>query len=173
MKTLVVYYSRTGHTRTLARQIAVAMGAQIEEIIDHGNRRGILGYLRSGNEASSRRCTEIRRPFYDPGAFDLVITGTPVWRASLCSPVRTYLEAHATKFRNVAFFCTMRWFGSRRVFDQMQTACGARPLATFVSTERQLAGSDLRGAVEVFASRLRASSLPEPVVYKEISPHAE
>lgn len=59
MKVLVVFYSRTGNTRTLARQIAVTMNSQTEEIMDRMNRRGIRGYLRSGYEASFHRCAAI------------------------------------------------------------------------------------------------------------------
>ena len=47
---LVVYFSRTGHTRVLAEGIARALGADLEEIRDRTDRTGLLGWLRSGAE---------------------------------------------------------------------------------------------------------------------------
>lgn len=165
MKALVVYYSRTGNTKALARQIAVALGAEaeIEEITDRANRRGILGYLRSGREAWFRRRAELVPSDVDPSAFDLVVIGTPVWNASLSSPVRTFLEDHMKALRSVAFFCTMGGRGSNRVFRQMEAACRKPPLATLARTERQLASSDLPDVIGAFVARLRGALVPEPV----------
>lgn len=163
MKALVAYYSRTGNTRTLARQIAAALGADVEEIADRANRRGILGYLRSGRDAWFGRRAELVPSHVDPGAFDLAIIGTPVWNASLSSPVRTFLEDHAKALRSVAFFCTMGGRGAARVFRQMEAVCGRPPIATLARSERQLASPDLPGEIAAFVSQLRAAFVPEPV----------
>lgn len=157
MTTLVVFYSRTGHTRTLAHQVANALHAEIEEIDDGVDRRGLFGYLKSVGEGWFRRRTDILPSFRDPAAFDLVVIGTPVWRASLSSPVRAYLCRHAATLPRVAFFCTMGGFGSDRVFRQMQEICGKAPLATLDRHERQLLTHDLADIVDEFAARLRES----------------
>ena len=154
MKALVVFYSRSGNTRALAQGIASVLGAETEEISDGIHRGGILGYLRSGTEASLSRCPRIARAVHDPASFDLVVIGTPVWRLSLSSPVRTYLTEHAAALPRVAFFCTMGGFGSKRVFRQMTALAGRSPVATLVRTERQLATKDLPFVIEAFASRL-------------------
>jgi flavodoxin len=158
MKTLVVFYSRTGNTRRLARAIAGALNAEIEEIADQANRRGLFGYLRSGNEGWFGRRAEIRPVRHDPRAFDVVIVGTPIWRVSVSSPVRTYVQDHATEMRNVAFFCTFGSFGSRYVFGEMEELCGKPPLATLACREREIASPDLASAVDAFAGRLRISA---------------
>ncbi len=160
MKTLVVWYSRTGHTRALGRRIADALGAAVEEIHDRQDRSGILGYLRSGADGWFRRRADILAPRYAPERFDLVVIGTPVWRMSLSSPVRTYLEDHEQELGRVAFFCTMDWIGSDRVFRQMQEACGRVPAATLARSARQLAAKDLDAAVAAFAARLGAGRTP-------------
>jgi hypothetical protein len=48
MKTLVVYFSRSGHTRQVAREIASRCGADLEAIREERGRAGLLGYWRSG-----------------------------------------------------------------------------------------------------------------------------
>jgi menaquinone-dependent protoporphyrinogen IX oxidase len=155
MRALVVYYSRTGNTRRLGRWIAAGLDATAEEIGDRVDRRGLIGYLRSGNQALFNRKTDILPVAHDPNEYELVVIGTPVWRMSLSSPVRTYLHQFGRRLRHVAFFCTMDRFGSQRVFRQMQQVCGSAPVATLACTTKQLGAADLPDVVAAFASRLR------------------
>jgi len=54
MRTLVVYYSRTGTTRTVAEGIARSLGADLEELVEPVDRRGARGYVPSDD--GGRRC---------------------------------------------------------------------------------------------------------------------
>jgi flavodoxin len=130
MRILVAYYSRTGTTEKVAHALATALGADIEAIVDHTRRRGIIGYLRSGYEATLGRLVLIAPATRDPWSYDLVVVGTPIWNQCLSSPVRSYLERH--EFHKVAFFCTCGGRGSERVFAQMAEAAGHPPVATLV-----------------------------------------
>jgi flavodoxin len=47
MKTLVVYYSRTGKTRFVAERVASELKADIEEVVDLKNRSGRFGFLKA------------------------------------------------------------------------------------------------------------------------------
>ena len=79
MKILVIYYSRTGHTRKVAKAIAAACVADIVPIRDMHSQAGALGYLRSGFEAMFKRPGRIQPIDKDPARYDLVILGTPIW----------------------------------------------------------------------------------------------
>lgn len=105
MKVLVVHYSRTGRTRTLAHRISEATQATVEEIVPLAGRRGVAGYVRSALEARFSRRAAIAAPAHDPDRFDVVVIGTPVWAGSLSSPVRTYLEEHALISRSTRPYC--------------------------------------------------------------------
>ncbi len=59
MKTLVVYYSRTGNTKFVAEEVTAELGADMEEIIDLKNREGKLGWLSSSRDATGNRQTKI------------------------------------------------------------------------------------------------------------------
>jgi flavodoxin len=155
MKTLVVFYSRTGHTREVGHRIAAALHADMEEIGDRVNRRGIFGYFRSGREAWFERRTELLPLTRDPGAYDLVIVGTPIWNMSLSSPVRTYLQDQRNRLREVAFFCTMGRLGSERDFEQMASETGHQPVATLALKERDLGSPDLTLKIRSFTYRLK------------------
>ena len=48
MKSLVVYYSRTGNTRFAAEKIAKNLNADLCEILDKKNRKGKFVFLTGG-----------------------------------------------------------------------------------------------------------------------------
>jgi hypothetical protein len=55
MKTLIVFYSRTGRTRKAAGLLADLLGAEMEELAEPGvDRSGIGGFLRGGRCGSGR-----------------------------------------------------------------------------------------------------------------------
>ena len=116
---LVVFYSKTGNAELVSKAIARSLNADIEEIRDREKRAGVLGFLRSGYEAISKKLSDIEPISKNPDEYDLVIIGSPVWAGSLSSPVRTYLSLYGNKIRKVAFFAT---YGIRcgRVFKQMK-----------------------------------------------------
>src|SRR5580704_6888401 len=87
-KVLVVYFSRTGTTRLLAQAMAKMLAADLEEICDFSNRKGVGGYLRSLADIIMKRPVEIVPAGRDVTAYDLIVIGTPVWAGSVSAPVR-------------------------------------------------------------------------------------
>ena len=87
MKYLVAYYSRTGNTKQLAHQIAEALSADIDEIIDKKKRKGVGGWLSAGRDATGKRDTEITA-IKNPLDYDVVIVGSPVWGSNLTPAIR-------------------------------------------------------------------------------------
>ncbi len=165
MNALVVYFSRSGHTEQVARKVADLLHADVEPITDKTSRRGILGYLRSGFEAATRRLPEIEPPMHDLAGYDLVIIGTPIWNASVSSPVRAFLDRNRGKLKRVAFFCTMGGSGSDRAFHEMERAGGKRPASVLVLRERDLRG-DYSRKLDRFVREVRA------VLEPQVAPHA-
>ena len=141
MKTLVVYYSRTGHTEHLAQEIARRCHADLDRIRDPdgADRGGLWGYLRSAWQAACGATPAIRPTTRDPGGYDLVVIGTPVWNWHLAAPVRSYARRHAGRFRRVAFFCTEGGSGDQRAFAELERLCGQAPRSTLAVVERDLA----------------------------------
>jgi flavodoxin len=138
MKTLVVYFSRSGNTHQVANEIALRCDADMEPIRENLNREGFWGYLVSSWQALVRAEPPIRKSAKDPAAYDLVIIGTPIWDFGLAPPVRSYARKYASHFKSVAFFCTEGGSGDQRAFDELAQICGKKPVATFAVTEKQL-----------------------------------
>ena len=154
---LVVHYSRTGHTRGVAKQLAERLGADLEEINDPTDRTGLFGYQRSGFQAFFKRLPPIAPAIHGPHEYDMVVIGTPIWDMSLSAPVRAYLRRYRAVLPKVAFFCTCGGAGADRVFGQMSKECGQSPVATMVLTERELTTGVVPMAIARFMLHVRAA----------------
>jgi flavodoxin len=106
LKSLVVYYTRTGNARFVAETIAAEIGADVEEVIDLKKRTGVLGYLSGGSDARRGKETEIASTKKSPAEYDLVIVGTPVWAGRPAPAILTYLKKHDFADKKVAVFFT-------------------------------------------------------------------
>ncbi|MFM2400217.1 MAG: hypothetical protein RL341_2374 [Pseudomonadota bacterium] len=155
MKTLVVYFSRSGHTRQVAQEIAQRLNADVEEIKDLSqDRSGIVGYLQSGWQALTGTLPTLAPSTKQPEDYELTVIGTPVWNYSLSPPVRAYAAQHEGNFKDVAFFCTEGGSGDARAFAQLAKTCGHAPRATLAVTEKELHPAAHASALEAFVRKL-------------------
>lgn len=138
-KTLVVYHSRSGHTRQVAQALAQRLHADLDQITVPTPRRGLRGYVRCALEAIAEVTPPLRALQRDPHDYELVVVGTPVWFWSLASPVRSYLRQERGAQVRFAFFCTMGSAGATRVFESMAALTGRPPVATLALTEQEVA----------------------------------
>jgi flavodoxin len=120
MKSLVVYYSRSGNTRFVAEKISQEIGGDIEEIIDKKTRKGPLGFVIGGFDATKGRITEIAEMKKSPRDYDLIVVGTPMWNKRIAPAVRTYLKNNDFSEKKIAIFCTNNGSQSERVFRTLK-----------------------------------------------------
>lgn len=147
-KILVVYYSRTGHTKKIAEEITKNLNADIDEIIDKKKRKGFFKFLSSGREALKGNLTEIEfnKKVED---YDLVIIGTPTWAGTIPPAIRTYLSKNKPK--NVAFFCTHGGETTGKVFEELEKL-SKKPLATLSVRAKEIDSSDKK--IKKFCEKL-------------------
>lgn len=158
-RTLVVYHSRTGYTRRVARMLANRLGADLDEIRIVEPLGGPLGYLLCAIEAIAGLAPALRPPRKDPAAYDLIVVGTPVWFWSPASPVRSWLEQHRLRGKRLAFFCTMGGSGASRVFASLQELAGTAPVAAVALADIEIDRGAL-SKLEPFIETLRAGRRP-------------
>lgn len=152
MKILVVYFSRTGTARTLATRLAALLGADLEAIDDRTSRTGLIGWLRCGYQGSAGKLVDLGPPVHEPGDYDLVVIGGPIWSRSVSSPVRSYLREHRHELPALGFFYTCGGTGNERAFAQMAEVAGQRPIATLAVRQDDLPTA--APAIERFAGEL-------------------
>lgn len=150
-KILLVYYTRTGTTEKAAKYMAERLGCALEEIRDSVERKGAVGYLRSGREAMRKKVPEIKDLKNNVREYDLVVIGTPIWVYAMASPVRAFILKHGKDFKKVAFFCTMGG-DAGKTFDEMARLSGKNPLASVELLSRDVMKGDY--AVKGFLKRL-------------------
>jgi hypothetical protein len=153
-RTLVVFHSRSGHTRRVAKALAERLDADLDEIVVRQARHGPLGYALCALEAVSARAATVRATEHDPALYDNVLIGTPVWFWSLSSPVRAWVQGRHLGNARLAFFCTMGGSGAEHAFEQLESACGRAPRATLALTESQLHGG-IDAALDKFIAELQ------------------
>ncbi|MFO1327938.1 MAG: flavodoxin [Rubrivivax sp.] len=164
MKTLVVYYSRSGRTRSLARRLARELDADLATLHDRQSRAGWRGYQRSLFESVTGRDGDIAwAP--DTGGYDLVVVGTPVWCGRLSSPVRAWVRRRRGAMRRVAFFCTMASGGAERAQAELEQLLGRRVRAALALSSGEVArlvDGRPHAAIDRFVASLKAmeSQLP-------------
>jgi flavodoxin len=106
MKTLLVYYTRTGNSKFAAETVAAEVGADVEEVVDLKNRKGRLAFLSAGRDAMQGKLTEIAETKRNPFDYDLVVIMQPVWAGSPTPAIRTYLKKNDLSGKKVALFFT-------------------------------------------------------------------
>ena len=151
MKTLLVYYSRTGNTRKIANTISESIECDIEEIVEKDKRKGIIGYLKSGYQASRGKAEHIEDSKYKISNYDLLIIGTPVWAGKMSVPVRTYLKKNMNKIPLLACFCTTNRSGLENTIEDMGNYVNTTPLASFGVKSSDIKNGTYKNIIEKFA----------------------
>jgi flavodoxin len=138
MKALVVYYSRSGHTKKVGETIADMLSCDREEIIDTVKRSGLIGWLRSGYQNKRKLFTKIEALERDISGYDLVIIGTPVWAGTASVPVRTFVHRYKDNLDNVAFFSVHGGKEAQDEFNEMETLSGKKPVCLLSLCEKEV-----------------------------------
>lgn len=163
-RVLIVYFSRTGRTKILAREIAHKLGCAVEEIKSPKRYTGFFGYQLALAQATFKILPEISPLQSNLANYDLIILGGPVWGGSMCSPLRTFIETYKNEFKNVAFIATQSGtVGRKHIFEKMRIAVQRMPLATLDVTERDFKNGLYRNSISSFISKL---SLINPKINK-------
>jgi flavodoxin len=159
MRSLVVYYSRTGNTKAVGEEIARELGAKRDEIIDLKKRTGLrpIRWIIAGKDAWQRKLTKIKFG-ESPEEYDMIIVGTPVWAGKMTPAVRTYLTSHDLNGKNLGFFSTALR-DSGKPFEEMEKlAPGASIIGTLGLRASEIRSGSYREKVRSFVKALREST---------------
>ncbi|MDE7242675.1 MAG: hypothetical protein K2O18_01685 [Oscillospiraceae bacterium] len=132
MYILCVYYSRTGNTEKLMKEISQELKCECVRLDDGVDRSGTGGWLKSGMQAMALEVPAVKefRTVLPVSAYDLVIIGTPVWAGRCSAPVRSFLQKNGNKIRKAAYVITrdsdVRY---EEVFEQMDLYLSAPHIA--------------------------------------------
>ena len=96
-KVLVAYFSHSGNTREVARQISEATGGDLFEIVPATpyptEYRAVVDQGKKEIEAGVRPA--LKNPVGDLSQYDVIFVGSPCWWATIAPPVATFLTSYA------------------------------------------------------------------------------
>jgi flavodoxin len=154
MKSLVVFYTRSGTTKKVGEAISRVLECNIEEIVDTANRKGLFGWLRSGRDATRKRLTTILPTKLNPADYDIVIMGTPNWGALPAPAIRTYIEQNKSKFKKIAFFATSGGSNNEGTFKELALICGKSPHNVLGLRQKEVKRGDITEKINQFIAKL-------------------
>jgi hypothetical protein len=127
--TVIVFYSRSGHSARLARFLNNKLDSTLLEIKVPAYASGLFGYARAGYDSLRQHDTPVPQSMPSVSGFDRIILCGPVWTSFPAVPLRTFLRAGLPASKKVALFLTTGGHSpSHKAFDAAQTDLG-RPLA--------------------------------------------
>ena len=155
MKTLIVYYSRTGANERVAKALQEKLGCDIEEIRDTGNRSGFFGMFKSTIETMFKRSAKIEEMEKRPEDYELIIIGTPIWVGSIPSATKAYLEGNREKFRDVALL-SVSGLGEKNdgAIAKFEALAGKKPIASLLLKAEDVKEGAGEGVLEGFVKGL-------------------
>jgi menaquinone-dependent protoporphyrinogen IX oxidase len=155
MKTLIVFYSRTGNTRKVAAALARELDADMLEIRCDRYRAGAVRYLQAGYDSVVGNLPKIVMPRYSAEDYDLMLIGTPVWTSHPSLPVRAFLAGRPRLPNRVALFITCGGHSSTRVAIDETAAMLPTPIAASLAINTsKVHGAELDNLVSQFAGPL-------------------
>ncbi len=158
MNLLTVFYSRTGTTRKVAESIAEGLSCDIEEVVDTKSRVGPLHYLAAGREAGQKKLTVIQPLKKDPGLYDIVLIGTPVWAGTMSTPIRTYISQNRERFKAIALFCTSYGGGLDKTLKDMKELCEKPTVACLAIKAKETKSEQYLQKIKVFVDTIKRTS---------------
>ena len=127
-KVLVLYYSQTGTTQTLAEELQKQLGADIEQIEAVVPYDGDFGATieRSGKERESGEVPEIKPIQANLAYYDIIFIGYPIWFGTYAMPIATLVKENDFEGKTIVPFCT---FGSGGLGSSTEALKAALPKA--------------------------------------------
>lgn len=124
-KTLIVYFSWSGHTRTVANIIHDLTGSDIVEIEVEEPYSSVYNEVtaRARQELDNDIRPALRTRIENMSEYTNLIVGTPIWSSRLAPPVKSFLAGYDLKGKKIASFCTHGGSGTAQSVNNIRQVC--------------------------------------------------
>lgn len=102
MKNLILYYSRTGNTETVAKEISKAVNGELKKL----ELKKEISFMGAAFSAVLGLKGKIKSMDFNVKDYDNIFIGTPVWAGKTSTPVNTFLSEADLAGKNVFVFIT-------------------------------------------------------------------
>jgi hypothetical protein len=157
VRTLIVFYSRTGNTRKAAEALAAQIGGELAEIRCARYGPGFLSYLMAGFDSLTGRVPAIAATPQNASTYDLVVIGGPIWTDHPALPIRAFLAGNPKLPDKVALLVTRDRVPPEPAFAEMQAMLRKPVVAKLALTAGNIHHGKIAEQVRGFADQLRAA----------------
>lgn len=143
-KTLIVYFSWGGNTRTVANHIHDLIGGdivEVETVIPYPDTYEEVTQIAPGELASDYR-PELKTKVDNMDEYDTLIVGTPIWGGHLTPAMKSFLASYNLSGKAIAPFCTHGGSGTAQSVNDIHSVCP---------------NSTILGSLAVYGSRAESS----------------
>lgn len=143
-KTLIVYFSWGGNTKTVANHIYDLIGGKIvevETVIPYPDTYEEVTQIAPGELASDYR-PELKTKVDNMDEYDTLIVGTPIWGGHLTPAMKSFLASYNLSGKSIAPFCTHGGSGTAQSVNDIRSVCP---------------NSTILGSLAVYGSRAESS----------------
>ena len=120
-KVLVVYFSHTGNTRTIAAYIHDAVKSDLMEIRTADAYDTLLAQVRE--EVATGYCPPLTTHIENLALYDVVFIGYPIWVETVAPPIHTFLTTHDLAGKTVIPFCTSGTSSAEASYRLVRSLC--------------------------------------------------
>lgn len=137
----------------MVKRVHESLGGDVEMIKEPVNRKGIMGWIRTGRQNAQRTVGDISPPQYDPSNYDLVILASPIWAGAVSTPMRGYMTLYKDKLVKTAIFLGNDSGNVENALAEIREILVDPPLVEG-SLQRSKIKTDFDSTVEDFISRI-------------------
>ena len=132
MRTAIVFYSMSGNSEYVAKEIAKNIDADIIRIEPKKAypNSGAKKFFWGGKSAVMGEAPELNPYEFDASKYDKVILGFPVWASTFAPPIRTFVKENfeVLKDKKVFAFACQGGAGAEKAFLKLSKLLVSRPL---------------------------------------------
>jgi hypothetical protein len=154
VKALVVYYSLSGNTRTVATALAKNLDADIDELRCNRYTLGVWGYIRAAYDSWMGNLPPIEPLAHAVSQYELVVIAGPIWVWHPAPPVRSFLQQERDRFPRIAFLLTHGGAAGAKSLRETEVIVGRPPVCAITITEGHIKAQTFANALSAFAATL-------------------
>ena len=125
-KAIVLYYSRTGSTRVVAKTIREALDCDLHEIKDLKDRSGIKGFWVGMKDVSDKVKAEINPETLNLDDYALIFLCSPVWGMQFAPAITTFMSTMDFKDKKVVLVAVARMNMKAEKLEKMNKVIGSK-----------------------------------------------
>ncbi|MEJ8850670.1 flavodoxin [Variovorax rhizosphaerae] len=160
-KVLVIFYSLTGTSRSVAKLLCAQQNWPMAEITQVHRRTGGWGNLLCIVDSMLHLRPPIRYLGPHPADFDAVVLISPIWLMRLASPMRSFLADHRKRLPEVAVVSVMGGTGVPDAAEEVGRWIGRPPAWSTTVTAREVEDGSCAERMQVFAAALATADSQE------------